>query len=91
MKKDTDSLGLFLPKPLPSADEPHDTPVVTERRFEIVPADLPEEDVLVEPFGDGRFMVTTLRRRGTTSCAVLYTRAQLEMLLRRVPAALEVG
>lgn len=53
--------------------------------------DIPEEDVIVEPNGDGRFVVSLLRHYGTTAAAVVYTRKQLEMLQRRIGPALEVG
>jgi hypothetical protein len=76
--------------PVTSADEPHITPIVSERRFELVPPP-PEEDVTIEPMNDGRFVVAVLRHYGGSVCAVIYTRAQLEMLLRRIPPALEVG
>jgi len=55
------------------------------------PVEMPEEDVIIEPNGDGRFVVSLLRDHGTTVAAVLYTRKQLEMLLRRIVPALEVG
>lgn len=53
--------------------------------------DIPEEDVIVEATSDGRFVVSLLRHYGTTAAAVVYTRKQLEMLISRSTAALEVG
>lgn len=63
-----------------------------QRRLTVVPPppETPEEDVLVESVGNGLFVVSTLRHHGTTVAAVRYTRAQLEMLLRRIPAALAI-
>lgn len=55
------------------------------------PAAVPECEVIIEQQADGRYVVSLLRDHGTTSAAVIYTRAQLEMLQRRIPAALEVG
>lgn len=74
-------------------DFPSDTSVVEERKLRIVPppATTPESEVIIEPTGDGRYVVSLLRDHGTTVACVKYTRAQLEMLLRRIPAALEVG
>ncbi len=70
-----------------------ETPVIAERTLCIVPppVETPESDVVIEATGDGHFMVALLRHHGTTVAAVKYTRGQLEMLLRRIPAALEVG
>lgn len=92
-KTPDETLGLWLPKPLIEPERDSGTPVIAERRLTIVATapETPEEEVLVEPMGDGRFIVSTLRDHGTTVAAVRYTRAQLEMLLRRIPAALEVG
>lgn len=50
-----------------------------------------QPSVLVEPQADGQFVVSRLRHGGTTSAAVVHTRAELEELLRRIPPALEVG
>lgn len=47
--------------------------------------------VLVEPQADGQYVVSRLRDGGTTSAAVLYTRAELEELYARIPPALAVG
>lgn len=52
---------------------------------------IPEEEVIVEAVSGGRFVVSLLRHHGTTAAAVIYTRPQLEMLLRRIPPALEAG
>lgn len=66
-----------------------------QRHLTIVPpapeTPQPEDDVYVEPLADGRFVVALSTHQGTSTRAVVYTRAQLEMLLRRIPAALEVG
>lgn len=63
-----------------------------ERKLRLVPAPDrgPEEDVAVEPDGD-RFAVSLIRHYGGSVATVLYSRRQLEMLLARIPAALEVG
>lgn len=50
----------------------------------------PDEDVVVEPDGK-RYAVSLIRHGGGSVATVLYTRKQLEMLLARIPAALEVG
>lgn len=51
----------------------------------------PDEDVTIEPAEHGGFWVQRTRACGTTSATVHYTRGELEQLLRRIPAALEVG
>lgn len=81
------------PVSAPAPPEPARETIVEAPRLRVVPpvATTPEEEVLVEPNGDGRFVVSLLRHHGTTCAAVLYTRPQLEMLMRRIPAALEVG
>jgi len=62
-------------------------------RLRVVPPveELPEEDVIIESTSDGRYVVSLLRHHGTTCAAVVYTRAQLGMLMRRIPPALEMG
>lgn len=60
-------------------------------RLRIIPRVEPEEDVVIERTGDGRYAVSLVRHHGTTCATVMYTRGQLGMLLRRIPAALEVG
>jgi hypothetical protein len=50
-----------------------------------------EWDVLVEAAGDDAFYVTRTRDHGSTSSGMLFTRAQLERLVARANAALEVG
>ena len=70
-------------------------PVVVDAERKLVPVHLtqsgPDEDVIVEPVSHGRFLVSTLRARGTTVAAVYYSRKQLEMLLARIPSALEIA
>jgi len=70
---------------VPSATEPHDTPIVSERRFAV------PNDVTVEAVERDTFLVSRTRHGGTTTAAVFYTRAELEQLLKRIPAALAVG
>lgn len=79
-----------LPTPIAP---PEATPVVAERIVRLVPPPepVPECDVIIEALDDGRYIVSLLRDHGTTVAAVTYTRAQLKMLLRRIPAALEIG
>jgi hypothetical protein len=81
---------LVMPPPAPAEESKEE---VERPKLRVVPppATVPESEVIVEPLGDGRFVVSLLRHHGTTVAAVRYTRAQLEMLLRRIPAALEVG
>jgi hypothetical protein len=63
-----------------------------ERKLRVVPnRDMPDEEVIVEALDDGRFAVSLLRYKGAWSACVIYTRSQLNMLLARIPAALEVG
>lgn len=50
-----------------------------------------EEDVTIEATGDGLFWIDFIRHDGTTRGGVRVTRRQLEMLIARAPAALEVG
>ena len=50
----------------------------------------PEEDVIVEAQDDGRFEVMLLKAHGGTRMSILYTRTQLEMLVRRAQGALKV-
>jgi hypothetical protein len=85
--------SLFIASPPPAPAPPPKapgTPIVAERAFRVVPTE-PEEDVTIEPEDDGRFWITFVRHNGTTRSAFLVTRAQLEKLVRRAPAALEVG
>lgn len=74
---------------------PTSLPVVVdaERKLRIVPPiETPEEDVIVEPINDrDRFAVSLLRFHGGSVAMVIYTRKQLEMLLARIPAALEIS
>lgn len=96
-KKKTETLSLFgappraeIPPPPPP--EPDIEAVQSERKLRIVPKrEDPEEDVIIEPTDDGRFLVHVLRNQGTTCAAVFYTRYQLQLFLRRIPPALEVG
>lgn len=78
---------------VPGTDET--SPVVVERKLRLVPKPeeplVPEEDVVVEIQDDGRYAVSLIRHHGGSVACVLYTRGQLEMLLARIPAALEVG
>lgn len=71
----------------------HDPDLDERPKLRVVPppASIPEEDVVVEPLGEGRYLVAIHRHYGTTAASVVYTRKQLEMLIRRAPAALEVG
>lgn len=102
MRRKPTGTGLLFEVPPPPAPKPEvpvpppvsapdpGTPIVAERTFRLVRE--PEEDqVIVEPLEDGRFIVSLLRHHGTTVARVIYTRAQLEMLIRRIPAALGVG
>jgi len=50
----------------------------------------PEEDVIVEAQDDGRFEVMLLKAHGGTRMSILYTRTQLEQLVRRAQGALKV-
>lgn len=94
-KKSAESMTLFVaPAPMPaSAPQPPSTP----RSSSPEPPKLrlafsrPDNDVTIEPAEQGGFWVSRTRADGTTSATVHYTRAELEMLLRRIPAALEVG
>jgi hypothetical protein len=94
-KKPADTTGsLFIvPPPVEPSAPKYDSPVVAERTLRVVPppAAVPENDVAVEPTNDGRFVVTFLRHHGTTFSSTTCTREMLELLLRRIPAALEVG
>jgi hypothetical protein len=47
--------------------------------------------VIVEVIGDGRYEVSRLRDNGTTVACVMWTRDELEELISRVRAALEMS
>jgi hypothetical protein len=91
-KKRDDGPGLF------SVDSPRPAPVPVvitmpaKPLADPFPSRVPDgtEEVTVEPEGE-RFLVSLLRHDGTTRVHVYCSRRQLEMLLRRIPAALEVG
>jgi hypothetical protein len=53
------------------------------------PASCPR--VIVEVIGEGRYEVSRLRDNGTTVASVTWTREELEELIDRVRAALEVS
>lgn len=91
------SLSLDGPKPAPVTTPtsvqflvPDATPVVAERKLRLVHSRA-KNDVTIEPTDDGRFVVARTRDYGTTVAAVVYTRDELEILLRRIPAALAMG
>lgn len=46
------------------------------------------DDVVITHEADGRYLVALLRHGGSSRAAVYYSRAQLELLSRRVSAAL---
>lgn len=100
------SLFASMPEPAPTKDVDTEAPtlpsppvstviddIVEAPKLRIVPppAPVPECEVIIEQQSDGRYVVSLLRDHGTTVAAVVYTRGQLEMLQRRIPAALEVG
>jgi hypothetical protein len=99
-KKTVETMSLFganVPaEPTSRAELPlvlDDVPAPEKPRLRVVPppAPVPESEVIVEQTSDGRFEVSLLRNHGTTVAAVFYTRAQLEQLIARAGAALEVG
>ena len=71
----------------------HEPPAVLEAEAQIQAAREPEpdEDVTIEAAEGGRFWITFTRNNGTTRSSVRVTRGQVEKLLRRAPAALELG
>lgn len=72
------------PKPEPPTDAP------PAPKLRLVHSQ-PDEDVSIETTDDGRFWISQVRDNGGTRAAVLFTRKQLELLLRRIPAALAMG
>jgi hypothetical protein len=100
-KKPIEAMSLFSPKveavveackPVEGLKEAIEEVLAGAPKLRIVPSPkTPESDVIVEALDDGRFVVSLLRDHGTTIASVRYTRAQLEMLVRRGGAALEVG
>lgn len=70
--------------------ETTDAPEVPRMRLVEPLKPVSEEEVIIEAREDGRFVVSLLRDHGSTVAAVLYTRSQLLMLLRRIPPALEM-
>ncbi len=71
-----------------------DSPVVTERKLQLVEPLKTEDEVSVERaerrvLPHGHFWIQIVRHSGGTRCAVMVSRAQLEMLLEKIPAALE--
>lgn len=97
------TMSLFATPPHPARHEVLEVkgqPVVVTTSPPPDPLDTPklrlvhsqaEEEVAVEPTDDGRFWISLVKHGGGTRASVLYTRKQLEMLLRRIPAALELG
>jgi len=75
----------------PESSEEDDLPQRPHLRVVPPSEETPSEDVVIEPTADGRYVVSLLRHHGTTVASVRYTRAQLELLLRRIPPALELG
>lgn len=80
-----------MPAPAEVAAPPPDAAERPKLRVVPPPAPLPESEVIVEQLADGRFEVSLLRDHGTTCAAVFYTRSQLEQLIARAQAALEIG
>ena len=95
-KKSSSTGDLFAtassaPEPVKVIGSGEDVSDAPKLRVVPLPEATPEEDVVIEPTSDGRFIVSLLRHHGTTAAAVVYTRAQLLMLLRRIEPALEMA
>lgn len=76
---------------LDSFDDYDDSAIINETpRLRLVDPPAPIPSIIVEVVGD-RYEVSRLRDNGTTVACVMYTRAELEELARRIQAALEMG
>jgi hypothetical protein len=85
MRKPIDGPTLFVVEQ-PKAPEYH---AYEDKVRELRPPTVLEEQVIVEPCIDGRFVVSLLRHHGTSIAAVKYSKAQLQMLIERAREALE--
>jgi hypothetical protein len=69
-------------------DPDDDTPAP---KLRLVPPPAEEEEIVVRAHGDGRYWIEKYSETRGAHAAILYTRTQLEKLLKRIPGALAVG
>lgn len=87
----SEALGAAADLDLESFDDYDDAASVDGiPKLRLVDPPAPMPSVIVELVGE-RYEVSRLRENGTTVACVMYTRTELEELIRRAQAALEMG